>query len=57
MFVLLSFSVLMRSLMGPSRPMLWFPIRAIVFMYPQESLKAHARLTLHGFRLMTKSVT
>ena len=47
----------MKNLMEPSRPMLLSHILAIACMYLQESLKVHARLTLHGFRLMTKSVT
>jgi hypothetical protein len=43
--------------MGPIRPMWLFHTLATASTSHQEYLKAHARLTLHGFRLMTKNVT
>ena len=56
-FFHLLFSARTKSSMAPSKPMLWFHLQATVFMSHLEFSKVHARLILHGFRLMTKNVT
>ena len=49
-------SALTRSLTEPSKQMWSFQTQGTASTSPREFLKAHARLTLHGFRLMTKNV-
>ena len=53
---ILTFPVLMKSLMVLFKQMWSSPTPEIASMFHQESLKVHARLTLHGFRLMIKNV-
>ena len=52
----LSISVLMRSLMGPTKLMLLFQMMDPVFMSPLGYLKVPVKLTSHGFHLMTNFV-
>ena len=49
-------AVQMKSLTVLIKPTLLFQVMGVVFIYHQASLKALARLTLHGFPLTIKNV-